>query len=255
LLLALLIAALGRQIAAASAAEYRPDSQSQILTDRPDVTNSSFVVPTGSLQAEDGINLTARGASRSIDGTNTRIRLGVAHCVELLVDLPDYFRPVHGTDPTGFSDVMPAVKVQLGPLPSDVVLSATAGLSFPTGAIRISGPGYNPYIQFPWSREIGGGWSLSGMFTQFWFAGQKSSAISEATFVVEREVGVHADLFVEYVGDYPNHGSPRQLINSGAAYRFTRTQQIDFHAGFGLTNRSPSYFFGLGYSVRFDSLF
>ena len=93
------------------------------------------------------------------------------------------------------------------------------------------------------------------MFTQFWFTSQKSNAISEATFVVEREVGVDADLFVEYVGDYPNHAAPRQLINSGAAYRFTRTQQIDFHAGFGLTNRSPSYFFGVGYSVRFDSLF
>src|SRR4029077_4932225 len=75
--LALLLAALGRQIAAASAAEYCPDSQSEIQTDRPDVTNSSFVVPTGSLQAENGINLTARAASRSIDGTNTRIRLGV----------------------------------------------------------------------------------------------------------------------------------------------------------------------------------
>jgi hypothetical protein len=252
---ALLLAALGRQIAEASAGEYCPDSQSQIQTDRPDVTNSSFVVPTGSLQAENGINLTARGASRSIDGTNTRIRLGVAHCTELLVDLPDYFRPVHGTGPTGFSDVIPAVKVQLGPLPSDVVFSATAGLGFPTEAHRISGPGYNPYIQFPWSREIGGGWSLSGMFTQFWFAGQKSNATSEVTFVVEREVGAHADVFVEYVGDYPNHDAPRQFINSGAAYRFTRTQQIDFHAGFGLTNRSPSYFFGLGYSVRFDSLF
>jgi len=249
----LLLATLGREIAAASAAEYCPDSLSQILTDRPDVTNSSFVVPTRSLQAENGINLTARGASRSIDGTNTRIRLGVAHCVELLVDLPDYFRPVHGRDPTGFSDVMPAVKVQLGPLPGDVVFSATAGLGFPTGASRISGPGYNPYIQFPWSREIGGGWGLSGMFTQVWFTGQKSNAISEVTFVVEREVGAHADLFVEYVGDYPNHAAPRQFINSGAEYRFTRTQQIDFHAGFGLTNRSPAYFFGLGYSVRFDS--
>ena len=113
----------------------------------------------------------------------------MAHCVELLVDLPDYFRPVHGRDPTGFSDVMPAVKVQLGPLPGDVVFSATAGLGFPTGASRISGPGYNPYIQFPWSREIGGGWGLSGMFTQVWFTGQKSNAISEVTFVVEREVG------------------------------------------------------------------
>ena len=47
--------------------------------------------------------------------------------------------------------------------------------------------------KFPWSREIGGGWSLGGMFTQFWFPGQpKSNAISEATFVVEREIGAHS---------------------------------------------------------------
>ena len=155
-----------------------------------------------------------------------------------------------------FRTSRPPVKAQLGPLPGGVVLSATAGLGFPTGASRISGHVYNPYVQFPWSREVGGGWGLSGMFTQFWFPGQpKSNAISEATFVVEREVGAHADLFVEYVGDDPNHGGPSQVINSGGAYRFTATQQIDFHAGFGLTNRSPSYFFGLGYSVRFDSLF
>jgi Putative MetA-pathway of phenol degradation len=255
LVLALLFAALGQQIAAALAAEYCPGTESEIQTDRPDVTNSSFVVPNASLQAENGINLTGRPASRSIDGTNTRIRLGVAHCAELLVDLPDYFHSVHDGGPTGFSDVMPAVKVQLGPLPGGVVFSATAGLGFPTGASRISGHRYNPYVQFPWSREIGGGWSLSDMLTQFWFTGQKSNAISEATFVVEREVGAHADLFVEYVGDYPNHGGPSQVINSGGAYQFTARQQIDFHAGFGLTSRSPSYFFGLGYSIRFDSLF
>jgi Putative MetA-pathway of phenol degradation len=256
LVVALLLAALARNIVEGSAAEYCPDAQSEIQTDRPDVTNSSFVVPNGSLQAENGINLTAHQASRIIDGTNTRIRLGVAHCIELLADLPDYFRSVRGRGPTGFSDVVPAVKAQLGPLLGGVVLSATAGLGLPTGASRISGHGYNPYIQFPWSRDIGGGWGLSGMFTQFWFAGQpKSNAISEATFVVEREVSTHADLFVEYVGDYPNHGGPSQVINTGGAYRFTRTQQVDFHTGFGLTNKSPTYFFGLGYSVRFDSLF
>ena len=93
------------------------------------------------------------------------------------------------------------------------------------------------------------------MFTEFWFPGQtKSSGISEATFVEEREIGAHGDLFTEYVGDYPNHSGQSQVINSGG-YRFTATQQIDFHAGFGLTNRSPTYFFGLGYSVRLDSLF
>src|SRR5689334_5856059 len=100
--LALLLAALRQEIVGASAAEYCPDTQSEIQTDRPDVTNSSFVVPNGSLQAENCINLTARWASRSIDGTNTRIRLGAARCTELLADLPDYFRSVHGPGPDWF---------------------------------------------------------------------------------------------------------------------------------------------------------
>jgi hypothetical protein len=128
---------------------------------------------------------------------------------------------------------MPALKVQLGPLPGGVVFSATAGLGFPTGTSRISGHGYNPYVQFPWSREIGGGWSLSGMFTQFWLADQKSNAISEATFVVEREVGTHADLFIEYVGDYPNHGGPSQVINSGVPIGLPLGSKSIFTQGFG----------------------
>jgi hypothetical protein len=67
--------------------------------------------------------------------------------------------------------------------------------------------------------------------------GPEGDAISEATFVVERDVGAHADLFVEYVGDYPNHGKPSQLINSGAAYRFTGTQRSAQKRG-GLTAAS-----------------
>ena len=180
---------------------------------------------------ENGINLTAHQASKIIDGTNTRIRLGVAHCIELHVDLPDYFHSVRGRGPTGFSDLALAAKAQLEPLPGGIVLSATAGLGFPTGAGRISGHAYNPYVQFPWSREIGGGWSLGGMFTQFLFPGQpKSNAISEATFVAEREIGAHADLFIEDVGDLPepqrakpSHQLRRRLsVYRNSASRFSR---------------------------------
>ena len=66
LVIALILSEL-EEIFAASAAEYYPDSQSAIQTDRPDVTNSSFVVPNSSLQAENGINLTAYQVSRIID--------------------------------------------------------------------------------------------------------------------------------------------------------------------------------------------
>jgi len=252
----LTIGAFSPGITTSMAAEDCPSVATDIATDRPDVTNSSVVIPQGSLQSESGVNWTARQGATAIDGPASRVRLGVAPCTELLIDLPNYFHPVRGSGASGFSDLAPAIKYQLGSLPRELQLSVAAGLELPTGAVGISGPGYGGYIQLPWSKELGGGWSLSGMFTAFWFPGQpRSNPTLEPTFVVERQVGRRADVFIEYFADGPKHGTPSQAINSGGAYRLTSTQQIDFHAGFGLNRESPDYFFGLGYSLRFDGLF
>jgi len=86
------------------------NSYCEIATDRPDVTNSSLVVPTGSLQNENGVNFSMRDDGRTIDGTNSRWRLGVAPCFEVLVDLPTYFAGVQEPGNSGFSDVAPALK-------------------------------------------------------------------------------------------------------------------------------------------------
>ena len=246
--LALLAAVFASDSADARAPESYPIGADEIATDRPDVTNSSKVVPRGSLQGENGINWTARRGSNVVDGTNTRLRLGVAHCTEVLLDLPNYFRPIGGS-PFGFSDLAPAIKREFGPLPGDFELSATAGLAVPTGTSKISGLGFNPYLQFPWSRELGGGWGVSGMFTAFWFPRQpKNNPTVEPTLAVERQVGPHADVFLEYVGDFPHQGMPSQLIDSGGTYRITPHQQLDFHLGVGINRNSPKYFFGVGYS-------
>ena len=227
-----------------------------IATDRPDVTNSSVVVPQGSLQIESGVNWTARQGASVIDGPASRVRLGVAPCTEVLLDLPNYFHPVRGPGVSGLSDLSPGIKHQLGSLPGGFQLSLTAGLELPSGAVRVSGPGYGGYIQLPWTKELGDAWSLSGMFTAFWFPGRsRSNPTLEPTFVLERQVGPRADVFIEYFADGPQHGIPSQAINTGGAYRFTSTEQVDFHAGFGLNRESPDYFFGLGYSFRVDGLF
>jgi hypothetical protein len=258
ILVALLCAALACFGAVPAQADTAcPGTDSDIATDRPDVTNSSLVVPSGSLQNENGVNLTARGSARIADGTNSRLRLGVASCLELLVDLPTYFGAFRGRANSGFSNVAPAVKWQLGPLPGDIDLSVTAGIGLATGTTRIAGHGAQPYLQLPWSRELGDGWGISGMVTAFFFpSGPTTTLTTEPTFVLEKALGDRADVFVEYVGDYPAaHAGPSQLFNTGGAYRLTPTQQIDFHAGFGLNNAAPSYILGIGYSIRFDSLF
>jgi hypothetical protein len=93
-----------------------PTSADEITTDRPDVTNSSLVVPLGSLQAENGVDWTARHGSNGLDGTNSRLRLGVAHCTEFLIDLPNYSDSLNGSEPSGFSNVVVSFKRQF-PVP------------------------------------------------------------------------------------------------------------------------------------------
>jgi hypothetical protein len=249
-LIGLSLSALG---ASPASADQCPQTRSPIATDRPDVTNSSLVVPLGSFQSENGVNFSQQDGYHQFDGTDSRLRWGMAPCLEILVDLPSYFAgPLH----SGFTDVTPAVKWQISPVPGKFDLSATFGAALPTGAKAISGAGVQPYVQFPWSWELGGRWSITGMFTNFITSADPNNKFStETTLALEREIAENAFLFIEYVGDYHVHGGPSYLLNSGGGYRITPTQQIDLHFGIGLNDNTPVYIFGLGYSFRLDRLF
>jgi Putative MetA-pathway of phenol degradation len=250
----LIVAALGGGTGVARGADDCPTPLDEIAPDRPDVTNSSLVVPRGSLQVENGIDWSVRHGSNALDGTNSRLRIGVTHCTEFLIDIPSYFGAVNGAQPSGFSNVVVSFKRQL-PGPFGFDLSATAGAGFPSGANKVAGRGYQPYIQFPWSRSIAEGWAVAGMLTLTLFPSEsRRNPTFEPTLSLEREIGRSGDMFVEYVGDY-DHKRPAQLLDGGGAWRFTATQQLDFHAGFGLNSGTVDHYFGIGYSFRLDGLF
>jgi len=250
-LLAVLLAVSVAVIGPAVAAECtQPDAP--IETDRPDVTNSSIVVPVGSLQNENGIDASREHGADIFSGTNSRWRLGIAPCLEVLVDLPSYVTTFRGAGPSGFSDVAPAVKWQISPLPGKFDLSITAGAALPTGATGISGPGVQPYLQIPWSIALGGGWALNGMETNFFVPGSDVKFAYQSTVALEKEIAERSFLFVEYVGNFPSNGRNSQWINSGGGYRIDDRHQIDFHVGVGLNRNAPNYIFGVGYSFRLD---
>ena len=246
---ALLLAVLAS--APARAADPCPTSADEIATDGPDVTNSSVVVPYGSLQAENGVDWAARQGSNLLDGTNTRLRLGIARCTEFLVDVPNYFLPIDGSQPSGFSDVVVSVKRQL-PVPFGFDLSATAGLGFPSGSRQISGRGYEPYIQVPWSHEIADGWETDGMFTITWFPNESPrNPTFEPTFSLERAFGPWVDMFVEYVGGSIINDRVRCWIQAAPGDSRDYSRSIFTLASDSTAVRSITIF-GIGYSVRFD---
>jgi hypothetical protein len=237
-------------------AEECTQPSNPIETDRPDTTNSAIVVPVGSLQNENGMNISRQNGADMFDGTNSRWRLGIAPCLEVLADVPNYVGTFRGSGPSGFGDVTPAVKWQVSPIPGRFDISITAGAALPTGATAIAGPGVQPYLQFPWSIELGGGWAVNGMETNFFVPSSPTVKFSnQSTFVIEKEITERSFLFVEYIGDYAVHGGTSHLFNSGGGYRITDNQQIDFHIAFGLNGNAPTYIFGIGYSFRLDRLF
>jgi hypothetical protein len=250
-MLAALAAASLASIGSAPAAECTQPN-TPIETDRPDVTNSSVVVPVGSLQNENGIDTSRDHGATILNGTNSRWRLGLAPCLEVLVDLPTYVTTFRGAGPSGFGDVAPAVKWQISPLPGKFDLSITAGVALPTGATAVSGLGVQPYLQIPWSIALGDGWALTGMETSLFAPRSDSQYTYQSTLVIEKEFAERSFLFVEYVGNFPSNGRNNQLINSGGGYRIDDHHQIDFHVGVGLDRNAQNYIFGVGYSFRLD---
>jgi hypothetical protein len=240
-----------------SFAQSSTDTVPELVTDRPDVTESSIVVAKGSLQFENGATWTTDHGTQGFDASETLIRYGIFSRTEFRIVVPNYLGGISGADSAiGFGDMALGFKRQLGPLPGEFALSVIAAVSLPTGAAQISSHGFDPFIKFPWSRDLRAGWSIGGMQSLFWSSdGNRRNGLWEPTFYLEREIAKPWDAFVEYAGDYPQRGGPREIAHFGTAYRVTPRQQVDFHFGFGLSRAAPSRFFAVGYSFRLDKVF
>ena len=234
-------------------------AQAPIATDRPSMTDSSIVVPLGSLQAESGFADTVTQGQTTLDGPETLLRFGLLSKTELRLTAPNYFGVVTSGagGSSGFGDLAVGMKQQLGPVHGfDVSLVAT--LSLPTGAQAISSHGYDPSVQLPWSRALSPHWTAAGMLSMYWPTqpaqdGNRRNRTGETTFLIDRQVTNRWDGFVEYAGDFPERGGPRNLVHFGTSWKVTPRQQLDLHVGVGLSSAAVDHFIGVGYSFRLQA--
>jgi hypothetical protein len=228
---------------------------SPIATDRPAITNSSVTVPRLGLQVENGLLETGSRQQSVIDAPESLVRFGLANKTELRLTVPDYFQNLTGGGAiaSGFGDFAFGVKQQLGPWRKYDV-SVIAFLSLPTGANGVSSGAYDPGVQIPWSRALSANWTAAGMFSVYFpTQGSTRNGTGEATFLFDRQLTKPWDAFVEYAGDFPESGGPRHLLHFGTAFKLAPRQQIDFHAGFGLSSATVDHIVGVGYSFLFQA--
>jgi len=221
-----------------------------IATDRPQITNSSVVVPCGSLQFENGFQATGSDGQRSYDFPETSVRIRVAGKTELRFGVPNYFH--NGDTGNGFGDMDLGLKQQLGPVRGFDV-SLIPWLSLPPGADLISSHGYDAALQLPWSRSLSKNWTAAGQFAAMWpTKSGRHNLTGQASVYFDRQLTAPWDAYAEYSGAFPQRGGPQHIVDFGTAYKPSPHQQIDFHRGFGLSAAAADYTIGAGYSVRFQ---
>jgi hypothetical protein len=80
-------------------------------------------------------------------------------------------------------------------------LSMTVGAALPMDAVGVAGPGTQPYLQFPWSAALGGGWGIGGMVSNLFIPdGPISKYSNQSTFVVQKSISNSS------FRDFPLHG-------------------------------------------------
>jgi len=249
-----LVAMLG--CAATAAAQ---DSPGEMITDRPDQTESSSVVAPKHVQIETGLTYSEGDDSRALEIPTTLLRVGVVDRLELRIGLPAYGAEFAGDDTDGVTDSEIGAKVFLfeeqGPRPQAAVLFGT---TLPTGGGEFTSDRADPSFRFAFSHtltdRIGLGYNVGMAWETQESASGNESTFTNFQYTIAAGFGLTDKLgaFVELFGDAPLSGpdDDAHSLDGGFTYLLRENLQLDAAAGVGLNDEADDWFVTAGLSVR-----
>ncbi|MBI5762569.1 MAG: transporter [Planctomycetes bacterium] len=243
-----------------------------LITDRPDFTESTSLVPVGRMQLEGGYTYTYNDDDgvRAIDQTFPEylLRIGLHKLLELRVgwagmslteeiymeanDVGRWVRRDEHVD--GAGDTNLGVKVPFfggdGLRPE---LGMIAQVSIPSGTDSKTSDDVDPEVKFLWAYGLTERLALSGNVNlavptsdgrRFF---QTAASVSLGVSITDRW-----GVYTEYFGFYPNDRGQdcAHYVNGGTTFLITNNLQLDLRVGAGLNDEADDLFLGTGFAVR-----
>ncbi len=237
------------------------DKDSELITDRPDQTESSAVVPHKSLQIETGFIIendeTNLVKQKSLVYNTTLLRYGLLENFELRLGM-EYVgekTEIKNTETThvlsGLSPVYTGFKVKItdeeGWIPEIAFLG---GLVLPFTANEDFKPEYSAAnIRFSFAHTLSERFSLGYNLGAEW---DGESAIPGYFYSIALGIGIsdNLGLFVEGFGLIPEEGESEHLFDAGFTYSVLPNFQLDISGGIGLNDDSTDNFISAGLTYR-----
>ncbi|RMH21396.1 MAG: transporter [Acidobacteria bacterium] len=260
---ALMLIALGSPAAAQEGA-------GELVTDRPDQTESSVVVPPGYVQIEAGWTFTRNddgGARLEVhELPGTLVRIGVAERVELRIGWSGLvFEELRGRDlpfvldQDGAGDAELGAKIYLGEergaRPEIALLVAS---SVPVGEDAFTTDAFDPSFRLSLAHTLSERLSLGYNLGMEWETGAgddgRERTLGSAIYTLALGIGLSErwGAFVELFGTAPTSaaGGPANSFDGGFTYLIRDNMQLDVAGGVGLSDAADDWFVGVGFSVR-----
>lgn len=229
------------------------DEPDVIATDRPDFTETAFVVKRGVFQLETGFTYQRSDGAYSFGGPEALLRYGVGKKFELRLGLPNYTNlRLNRRTTSGIGATYLGFKYQVGPLPGDVGVSLIPAVFAPTGGNDFNSGDWDPEIKLCLSKNINDRFTINGMLYALCPRedGRRNFTLQQ-TLSLSYGLGGRWGSFYEIVNTFPNRGETQHFYHAGITYLINNNTQLDVHLGVGLSRAAPDHLLAFGYSVRF----
>ena len=237
-------------LALGTASAQTPD----LVTDRPDQTESAAAVPRGLVQVETGYLFSRDDSVNTFEAPGTLVRIGLGARTELRVGHAGVIgsRRRHGAGDSQVGAKVNLIAAADGWTPQ---LAIIGGLSLPTGDEPFSSDGVDPSFLMAFAHELSPRLSVGYNLGAAWES-SPGEAGREASLLYTLALGIgvtdRLGAFVEVFGDRRTAADATAgvSIDGGLTFLLTETVQFDLYVGRGLHGPAADTFFGTGLSFR-----
>jgi hypothetical protein len=250
-------------------AAAEPDEpEPELLTDRPDQTETAVVVPVGTVQVELGASLAIddEGGERTetAGAPGTLVRYAFHPRFEMRLEWPGWIE-AEGRGASGRSRVSEAADPELGVKVALVAargarpdMALIAHVSLPAGGEPIGSPRADPSVRLSvahtLSERVGLGWNAGWEAASFRDFNGDVHTLTRFVYTacLGFDLSARWGAYTEFFGDLPAGDSTpaAHAFDGGFTFLIAPRVQLDVSAGVGLNTQAPDRFVGFGISFR-----